>query len=59
MSNAAKKNIKVHFPNQCSKDQFLTEKKHFQNLYIDCVFYDFSFQLIYLSSSLLFSISFT
>ena len=54
----SKKNIKLHFPNQCSKDQFLTKKKHFQNLYIDCVFYDVSVQLLYLLSSQLFFKSF-
>ena len=33
-------------------------KKHFQNLYIDCVFYDVSVQLLYLLSSQLFFKSF-
>ena len=34
----SKKNIKVHFPNQCSKDQFLTEKNIFKTFILTVSF---------------------
>ena len=59
--NIVVKNYLSHFLNQSTKDYFFFELKKnlFKKLYIDYTFHDFSFQLIYLSSSLLFFIGFT
>ena len=59
IDNATEKIIKVISSTGELKISFLSWKKLFKNLYINYTFYDFSFQLIYLSSSLLFFIGFT
>lgn len=59
ISNTTEKIIKVISSTGELKISFLSWKKLFKNLYINYTFYDFSFQLIYLSSSLLFFIGFT